>query len=70
MKENRPTAIKAHRPARKAPHGLKADGFGPAEKPETIAVCMEKIHIRAVTISPLLQGILDFRPPPHWGINK
>jgi hypothetical protein len=31
---------------------------------------IEEIHIRAETMTPLLKEILDFRPPPHWGINE
>jgi hypothetical protein len=31
---------------------------------------MEEIHKRAETMSPLLQGILDYRPPLRWGLNE
>jgi hypothetical protein len=31
---------------------------------------IEEIHLRAETMTPLLKEILDFRPPPHWGINE
>jgi len=26
----------------------------------------KEIHIRTITITPLLKEILDFRPRPHW----
>jgi hypothetical protein len=28
---------------------------------------IEAIHHRAETVTPLLKGILDFRPPSGWG---
>jgi hypothetical protein len=30
---------------------------------------VEEIRLRADTVSPLLQEMLDNRPPEHWGIN-
>jgi len=31
---------------------------------------IEDIHRRAETVTPLLKKFLDYRPPPHWGINE
>jgi hypothetical protein len=31
---------------------------------------VEEIHARAEMMTPLLKGILDFHPAPHWGINE
>jgi hypothetical protein len=45
----------------------------PPAKPErrdVVSIYIEEIHHRAETISPLLQELLEFRPPPHWGINE
>jgi hypothetical protein len=53
------------------PGGLMADHAGSKEKPESlISASMEEIHNRADIISPLLQELLERRPPPHWGLNE
>jgi hypothetical protein len=52
------------------PCGLSADGLGPPGEPISVTACVEKIHIRAETISPLLRELLEFRPPPRWGLNE
>jgi hypothetical protein len=31
---------------------------------------VEDIQVRAETMTSLLQGIMDYRPPMHWGINE
>jgi len=31
---------------------------------------IEDIHRRAETVTTLLKKFLDYRPPPHWGINE
>jgi hypothetical protein len=31
---------------------------------------IEDIHHRAETVTTLLKKFLDYRPPPHWGINE
>jgi hypothetical protein len=31
---------------------------------------VETIQIRASAMSPLLQEMLDHRPPDHWGLNE
>ena len=43
---------------------------GQTESPEVFSSYIEEIHNRAETISPLLQELLDRRPPPHWGLNE
>lgn len=59
------------KPTRCPPGGLMADKVGSKENPESlISSSMEEIHNRAETISPLLQELLDRRPPPHWGLNE
>lgn len=39
-------------------------------EPERGFEYMDEIRSRAETISPLLQELLDMRPPSHWGINE
>jgi hypothetical protein len=34
------------------------------------ATFVDDIQNRAETITPLLKELLDYRPPPHWGINE
>jgi hypothetical protein len=43
-----------------------ADGLLPVPRldPE------EDIRLRAETMTSTLKGIIDFRPPRHWGINE
>ena len=31
---------------------------------------IRSIHLRAITITPVLEHILEIRPPSHWGINE
>ncbi len=31
---------------------------------------IKDIRVRAETMTSLLQGIIDYRPPMHWGINE
>lgn len=58
-------------PRRGPPGGLMSDKISSPEKPERlISSSIEEIHNRAETISPLLQELLDRRPPPHWGLNE
>lgn len=59
------------KPAGGLPGGLMLDKAGSLENPESlISSSMEEIHNRAETISPLLQELLDRRPPTHWGLNE
>lgn len=57
----------------KQPRDVTPQGSGqpvdqdPAANPNSY---MEEIHKRAETMSPLLQGILDYRPPLRWGLNE
>lgn len=52
-------------------HGLAPQGRAVAsESSAVVSGYREEIHKRAETVTPLLQGLLDFRPPPHWGINE
>jgi hypothetical protein len=39
------------------------------ERRDVVSIYIQEIHSRAETISPLLRELLEFRPPPHWGIN-
>lgn len=39
--------------------------------PEHLPHCtLETIRERAETVTPVLQEILDYWPPEHWGINE
>lgn len=40
------------------------------EDEQSVLFTVEEIQIRAETVTPLLKEILNFRPPPHWGINE
>lgn len=51
------------------PHLPKENAPAPVKPLAADSVFMEQIQSRAETISPLLRELLDFRPPPHWGIN-
>jgi hypothetical protein len=42
----------------------------PHDPKPTRLYTIEEIHLRAITVTPLLKEILNFRPPPHWGINE
>jgi hypothetical protein len=54
-----------------SPGGFMVDKVGSKENPESlISSSMKEIHNRAETISPLLQELLDHRPPPRWGLNE
>lgn len=58
------------RPAGPAPRGLSADGLGQPGEVVALTASIEKIRARAETISPLLRELLEFRPPPRWGLNE
>jgi len=46
------------------------DSLNRLSVPGTSSTYLEDIRRRAETITPLLKKILDYRPPPHWGINE
>jgi len=31
---------------------------------------IKSLHVRAETVTPVLEEILETRPPSHWGINE
>jgi hypothetical protein len=47
----------------------KNDTPGKAKGPPAHSFTIDEIQNRAEAISPLLKELLDFRPPPHWGLN-
>jgi hypothetical protein len=51
--------------------GLLKTGRGDLPKRfRTSEALFEDIRDRAETVTPVLRQILEFRPPPHWGINE
>jgi hypothetical protein len=50
--------------AESRPRGVAADGLGAPRKSgcRAVFVYIEEIHKRAVTLSPLLKELLEFRP--------
>lgn len=54
------------------PHGLETHENPLPVKSEgaaAVTIAMEEIRVRAETVSPVLQALLDLRPSPDWGLN-
>jgi len=59
--------VKVSNALRPAPNG---DYNKPAPQAQTPDPLIAAIHGRAYAITPTLKGILEARPPSHWGLNE